>query len=78
MSYELVPPPCKNIKCISYPVCRHKQIIECETLVIYYGLWFKMEYPWTASHIWSQINRVLPQAIQAEWDGELIRHPALI
>ena len=76
MAYYLVPPPCKNIKCISYPVCIHKKVIDCSTLIKYYEMWFKMEYPHTASHIWAEINKILPNVHQVTFSGaEMIRHP---
>jgi len=52
--------PCIKKKCIVYPVCRNRMIIECEELVNYRAH-LNMRYElYPIKSIWFKINKVLP------------------
>ena len=58
MSYDTMP-PCKENKCILYPICLGKAKVECEILADFYGMASDGTYD-SGSEIWGVIQDVLP------------------
>jgi hypothetical protein len=72
-------PPCIRSKCLKYPVCRQKALINCDEFKSFYHQCFRMIYTgkMTSSNfhdanyfniaeieLWSYINSFLPSAIR--------------
>ena len=51
--------PCKKPKCLLYPACKHKRMINCVPLREYYE-YYKMERGVSYDYVWKAITNVLP------------------
>jgi len=69
--------PCKQLKCVVYPVCKHKTLIECLTLSHFLNVYFRNELKIDLKEIdpveyeisdddtfkfWSFVRKYLPSA----------------
>ena len=53
-------PPCKESKCILYPICLDKIKLECELLSDFYGMATDQTYD-SGADVWNAIQEVLPK-----------------
>ena len=53
--------PCKKDKCLLYPACKHKEMIDCKLLRDYYK-YYREERRVKAKTVWKAINITLPYA----------------
>ena len=54
---KMEPPPCIRQKCLKYPVCRHKEDVKCEEMIMYYH---RVHLLFELSTIWKKLNKSLP------------------
>lgn len=53
--------PCKQNKCILYPICISKFEIECDFLSSYYGKMSNETYDSEDEKAWNEIEKILPK-----------------
>lgn len=54
---KIEPPPCIKQKCLKYPVCRYKENISCEEMILYYH---RVHLLFELTTIWRKLNTSLP------------------
>jgi len=66
--------PCIILKCLKYPICRHRIEIECNELLAYRAKLSLNDYLYTSGSIWFKINKILPNLEKLMYSELIIDH----
>ena len=66
--------PCKNPKCIAFPVCKNKRQVDCQAMYDYFNEMCstKKEYPIQFSELWNELKPTFPNLKEISSDLQII------